>query len=126
MKIVAFCCEQSALGAIEEAAARQLQEVASLELHKVPCSGAIEIISLLKSLEDGADRVLVLACHDDACQYLWGNKRCEKRINYARQLLRKTGLDDSRLIMKRISNVQVMDLVNIIKEITNDQHIKNV
>jgi coenzyme F420-reducing hydrogenase delta subunit len=126
MKITAFCCEQSGWPAVEEARARQLCDFSQVQLFKVPCSGSLEVISILKSLEDGADKVLVLACHDDACQYLWGNKRCEKRIEYAKRLLHEAGLDDSRIIMKRISNVQTKEIVNIIQEIINSKQLNNV
>ena len=96
-KIVAFCCEQSGMPAAEMAKALNLKLPANLEIVSVPCSGSIETLQLLKALESGADGVAVFACHEENCQYLHGNVRIKGRVDYAKQIMAKIGLEGERL-----------------------------
>ena len=68
-----------------------------------PCSGRVETLHLLKALEGGADGVVVFACHEDNCQYLHGNVRLNSRVEYAKQILAKIGLEQERLELFRLA-----------------------
>ena len=96
-KIVAFCCEQSGLPAAEMAKTLKLKIPDNLELVPVPCSGRIETLYLLKALESGADGVVVFACYEENCRYLQGNVRLKGRVDYAKQIMAKIGLEQERL-----------------------------
>lgn len=102
-KIVAFCCEQSGVPAAEMAKRLNLKMPECLELVPVPCSGRIETLHLLKALEDGANGVVVFACHEENCRYLKGNVRLKGRVEYARQILAKIGLQQERLEIFRLA-----------------------
>lgn len=96
-KIVAFCCEQSGVHAAEMAKTLNLKMPEKLEIVPVPCSGRIETLFLLKALESGADGVVVFACYEENCQYLQGNVRLKGRVDYAKQIMVKIGLEKERL-----------------------------
>jgi coenzyme F420-reducing hydrogenase delta subunit len=96
-RIVAFCCDQSGGPALEMARTLGLALPPGLEVVAVPCSGRIETPSLLKALEEGADGVVVFACHEENCQSLKGNRRVRGRLDYARQMLERIGLEKERL-----------------------------
>jgi F420-non-reducing hydrogenase iron-sulfur subunit len=102
-KIVAFCCEQSGIPASEMSKSLLLGEgtylksVPNLEIRPVPCAGRIETVHLLTALEQGADGVLVFACHEENCQYRRGNIRAKKRLLYAGTLLENIGMDKARI-----------------------------
>jgi F420-non-reducing hydrogenase iron-sulfur subunit len=104
-KIVAFCCEQSGIPALEmsksllfgEGADLEISPLPNLEIRPVPCAGRIETVHLLTALEQGADGVLVFACHEENCQYRRGNIRAKKRLLYAGTLLEKIGMEKTRL-----------------------------
>ena len=68
-----------------------------LSLVAVPCSGKLEAHYFLETLAAGANGVLVLACAENACQYMEGSKRAQKRIQYARTWLEKLGIEPGRL-----------------------------
>lgn len=40
---------------------------ANIKLIKLPCSGRIEVIRLLKTFESGVDGVVVCGCLEDKC-----------------------------------------------------------
>lgn len=95
-KVVLFCCERSGCQAVKTAQDSGLIYNNELEIVKMPCSGAIESVDLLKALER-ADGVFVLACHKEVCQSLTGNLRAEGRINYLHSILEEIGFEKSRL-----------------------------
>lgn len=102
-KFVAFCCEQSGAPAAEMAKRLNLKMPERLELVPVPCSGRIETLHLLKALEEGADGVVVFACHEENCRYHRGNVRLKSRIAYAGQILASIGLQRERLDLCRLA-----------------------
>ncbi len=102
-KIVAFCCEQSGIPAAEMSRAMQLGPALksapslNLDIRPVPCAGRVETVHLLTALEQGADGVLIFACHEENCQYRRGNIRAKSRLLYAKTLLERIGMEKERL-----------------------------
>jgi len=96
-KIVAFCCDQSGYPAADMAGTLRLKLPENVEIVRVPCSGRIETIYLLKALEKGVDGVLIFACHEENCQFLRGNLRAKGRLSYAHRMLEKIGLEKERI-----------------------------
>ncbi len=103
-KIVAFCCEQSGvpasemrLGEVADLDLKSVPNLPNLEIRPVPCAGRIETVHLLTALEQGADGVLVFACHEENCQYRRGNIRAKSRLLYAGTMLERIGMEKARL-----------------------------
>lgn len=96
-KIVAFCCEQSGIPASEMSKSLPGEIYGNLEIRPVPCAGRIETVHLLTALEQGADGVLVFACHEENCQYRRGNIRAKSRLLYAGTLLERIGMEKVRI-----------------------------
>lgn len=71
--------------------------------YPMPCGGRVEAIHLLRALEAGADRVIVLTCPSGQCRYREGNIRARKRLKHASLLLKEVGLEPQRLEMKEVS-----------------------
>jgi|GEM_PF-624642 len=69
----------------------------SIRLFPMPCSGRIDVVHLLRALEEFADSVYVITCPEGACRYLEGNKRVKKRIEKARSIIEGIGLEKERL-----------------------------
>ena len=63
----------------------------------VPCTGRLQPEHILKAFESGASVVCVVACAEDNCHYLEGSKRCARRVEYIRSILRDIGLGGARL-----------------------------
>jgi F420-non-reducing hydrogenase iron-sulfur subunit len=79
----------------------------------LPCSSKIETSYLLKIIADGAEGVVVAACPEGCCQFMVGNVRAEKRINYARSLLDSAGMGAERLTLERGENLTAKDLLEL-------------
>lgn len=95
-RIVVFTCENSAWLASKHAAELGLSYPEKVELIKLPCSGRIDVIYFLKSLEK-ADGAAVLACQKENCKFLKGNLRAEKRVKQTRNLLGEIGIEEDRV-----------------------------
>jgi len=69
----------------------------SIRLFPMPCSGRIDIVHLLKALEEFADAVYIITCPEGSCRYLEGNKRVAKRVERARSIIECIGLEKERI-----------------------------
>jgi len=97
LNIVIFFCRQ--LDADQDINRRPLEkELGSrIKFFPLPCSGRIEALHLLRALEEGADKVYLITCPEDACRYSEGNLRAGKRLAFAQGLVREIGLEEERL-----------------------------
>jgi F420-non-reducing hydrogenase iron-sulfur subunit len=101
--IVAFCCENSAYPAADLAGKLGLHYSENLRIIQVPCAGRVDVIHILKALENGAAGVLVLGCEDGACRHITGNTRAKERVKYSSMLLKEINLDGRAVAMFNLS-----------------------
>jgi F420-non-reducing hydrogenase iron-sulfur subunit len=97
--IVCYCCTWCSYAAADLAGSMRLQYPTNVRIVKVPCTGRVDTIFLLKALEKGADGVFVSGCLLGDCHYLSGNFRARKRVTYVKELLEKIGMDPDRVEM---------------------------
>ncbi len=58
-QIVAFCCKYCAYAAADLAGSMRLSYPANVKVIQVPCTGRVDILHMLRAIEDGADGVYV-------------------------------------------------------------------
>jgi coenzyme F420-reducing hydrogenase delta subunit len=68
-----------------------------LKTVKLPCSGMVKDVFLLKAFEAGADAVVVLVCPEEQCRFVQGSIRARKRVEWVQNLLDEIGLSGRRL-----------------------------
>lgn len=96
----------------------RLQYPTNVEIIRVPCTGRVDIIHLLKALEDGADGVYAAGCEEGDCHYLTGNLKARKRVEYVQKVLEELGVEKERVAMYNLSAAQGPRFVEIAKEFT--------
>ena len=101
--IIAFCCHYCAYTAADMAGSQRLSYPPNIKIIRVPCSGKVDTIHLLKAFENGADGVYVAGCLEGDCHFKSGNVRSAKRVAYARKLLDSIGIGGERLEMINLS-----------------------
>lgn len=74
-----------------------------LQTVKLPCSGMVKDVFLLKAFETGADAVVVLVCPEEQCRYVQGSIRARKRVEWVQDLLDEIGLSGRRLSIFNLS-----------------------
>jgi F420-non-reducing hydrogenase iron-sulfur subunit len=90
----------------------------NVKVLKVPCTGRVDVIHMLKAFEQGADGVYVAGCLEGECHYLAGNLRAKKRVGYAKQLLDECGIGGERVAMYNLSSAQGQRFAQIAREMT--------
>ncbi len=90
----------------------------NVKVLKVPCTGRVDVIHILKALENGADGVYLAGCLEGECHYLVGNLRAKKRVGYAKQLLEECGIGGERVAMYNMSSAQGQRFAEIAREMT--------
>ncbi len=101
--IVAFCCHYCAYTAADMAGSQRRCYPPNVKIVRVPCSGKVDTIHILKAFEKGADGVYVAGCLDGDCHFKNGNIRAGRRVASVKRLLDEIGIGGERLEMVKIS-----------------------
>ncbi|SPF31442.1 MvhD-family protein [Syntrophobacter sp. SbD1] len=91
----------------------------NLRIVKVPCTGRVAAIHLLRAIEKGADGVFIAGCMEGDCHYQEGNLRAKKRVTYIRGLLESIGVDRERVAMYNLSAGMGPRFAEIAQEMTD-------
>jgi heterodisulfide reductase subunit A-like polyferredoxin/coenzyme F420-reducing hydrogenase delta subunit len=113
-KIVAFCCQNSAYEAGTAAKAFNYDLPDGLEMIKVPCAGKVDIQYILNALVEGADGVLVMACHHGNCKSESGNTYAKWRVNDAYKKLEQVGIEKGRLEFVTLASNMASDFARFV------------
>jgi coenzyme F420-reducing hydrogenase delta subunit len=117
-RIVAFCCNFCAYAAADLAGSMRLNYPANAKVIRLPCSGKVEIVYLLRAIEDGADGVMVIGCLEGDCHFINGNFRAKKRVAAARKLIEKAGIEPERIGMYNLSSAMAGKFAEAVKDMT--------
>lgn len=105
-QITVFACENSAYPAATAAAINGSQWERAVRLIRVPCVGKVDLRDVLRVLERGAEKVMILGCHLESCRYLSGSTRAGKRIERLNRELEKIGVDKKRVAFGQLASVE--------------------
>jgi coenzyme F420-reducing hydrogenase delta subunit len=82
----------------------RLSYPADIRIVRVPCTGKVDLIHILRAFEKGADGVSVVGCMEGDCHYNSGNFRAKKRVAQAKELLDTVGIGAERVQMYNLSS----------------------
>jgi F420-non-reducing hydrogenase iron-sulfur subunit len=82
----------------------RLKYPTSVKIVRVPCTGKVDVIHLLRSFEKGADGAYVVGCEEGSCQYTSGNFRARKRVEQVKRTLDAIGIGGERVHMYNLSS----------------------
>jgi coenzyme F420-reducing hydrogenase delta subunit len=102
----------------------RLEYPANVKIIRVPCSGKVDIMHLLRAIQKGADGVYVVGCLEGTCHYKEGNYRARERVNHVRMLLDEIGLEGDRVRMYNLSSGEGPTFAAFAKEMTD--HIRQL
>jgi len=96
-KVVAFLCNWCSYAGADLAGVSRIQYPPNVRIIRVPCSGRINPLFLLRALQNGADAVLVSGCHPGDCHYISGNLAARRKFALLKDLLLYVGLEPERV-----------------------------
>lgn len=102
-KLVAFVCNWCTYTGADLAGTSRLTMPPNVRIVRLPCTGRIDPLFVIKAFERGADGVLVSGCHPSDCHYTAGNYHARRRFAVFRELLDFMGIDSRRLTMSWVS-----------------------
>jgi quinone-modifying oxidoreductase, subunit QmoB len=105
-RILAFVCENDALPALDEAAARRMGYNPWVRVIPVRCLGAVNVVWIADSLSSGIDGVLLLGCRkgdDYQCHYIRGSELAEYRMGNVQETLQRLQLEADRIRVEEIA-----------------------
>jgi F420-non-reducing hydrogenase iron-sulfur subunit len=76
----------------------------SIKIIRVPCTGKVDALHLMRSFEKGADGVYLVGCREGDCHYERGNFRAKARVEQIRKILDAIGIGGHRLQMYHLSS----------------------
>jgi F420-non-reducing hydrogenase iron-sulfur subunit len=117
-RIVAFVCNWCTYAGADLAGTSRTAYAPNVRIIKLPCTGRIDPLFVLKAFEGGADGVLVSGCHPGDCHYTSGNFHARRRWAIFRRLLEMTGIDDRRLFFSWVSAAEGQKFADLINDIT--------
>ena len=121
-RIIGFLCNWCSYGGADTAGVGRLGQPTDLRVIRVPCSGRINPLFILKALMGGADGVLVSGCHPRDCHYAEGNFYARRRLEMCKNLLPAAGIDPERFEYTWVSASEGQRWQHVVTEFTRRIH----
>jgi coenzyme F420-reducing hydrogenase delta subunit len=119
-KIIAFLCNWCSYVGADLAGTSRIEYPATMRIIRVPCTGRVDPVFIVKSLQSGADGVLVSGCHPGDCHYGQGNYYARRRMMMFRRLLEFVGIDPRRLQMSWVSASEGQKWADVVTAVTEE------
>jgi len=117
-KIVAFLCTWCSYAGADLAGTGRNQYPPNIRVIRIPCSGRINPMYIIKALLEGADGVMVSGCHPGDCHYLVGNYYARRRFVVLKKLLTTAGIEPDRVHFTWVSASEGARFADVVKEVT--------
>lgn len=117
-RVIAFCCNECAYAAADLAGISRMQSPPNVQIVRLPCTGKIDMVYILRTFELGADGVFVAGCLKDQCHYIDGNLKAEAQVTFLKNILEAIGFGGDRLEMYFMSAAMATRFVEVAKEFT--------
>ena len=102
----------------------RLSYPSSIKIIRVPCTGKVDILHILRAFEKGADGVYAVGCMEGDCHFNSGNFRARKRVEQAKKLLETVGVGGERVRMFNLSSAEGPLFAEYAREM--DQRIRDL
>jgi len=119
-RLVAFVCNWCTYAGADLTGTSRLAYAPHVRVLKLPCTGRIDPLFVLKAFEGGADGVLISGCHPGDCHYSSGNYHARRRWAVFRRLLSLTGIDERRLQFSWVSAAEGQKFADLVNRITDE------
>lgn len=123
-KITAFVCTWCTYAGADLTGTSRIKYATNVNVVRLPCTGRIDYMLILKAFARGADGVIVSGCHPGDCHYTAGNYHARRRWIVFRELMEAVGIDLRRIHFAWVSaaeGAKWADLVNDV--VTNVREI---
>ena len=117
---MAFLCNWCSYAGADLAGVSRLQYPPNIRVIRVPCSGRVNPLFILRALRQGADGVLVSGCHPGDCHYLSGNYFARRKFALLKNLLEYVGIEPGRVQFSWVSASEGSKFSQLVSEVTQE------
>ncbi|WP_461211199.1 hydrogenase iron-sulfur subunit [Desulfocurvus sp. DL9XJH121] len=96
LKIIGFLCNWCSYGGADTAGVSRFDQPTDLRVIRLPCTGRMDPLFVLRSFMAGADGVLVSGCHPNDCHYTSGNFYARRRMELLKNFMPILGIEPDR------------------------------
>jgi F420-non-reducing hydrogenase iron-sulfur subunit len=118
-RIVGFLCNWCSYAGADMTGTSRISYPASIRIIRVPCSGRVDPLYVLKAFQEGADGVLVAGCHPGDCHYGDGNYYARRRYTLMHSFLDFVGIEAGRLRIDWVSAAEGNRFAQVVAELTD-------
>ena len=118
-KIIAFLCNWCSYAGADLAGTSRLQYPPNIRIIRLPCSGRINPLYIIKALADGADGVLISGCHPGDCHYISGNMYARRKFTMLKKILSLAGYEEDRVNFTWVSASEGNRFADVVTNVTN-------
>ena len=119
-KIIAFVCNWCTYAGADLTGTSRIKYSPEVRMIRLPCTGRIDFMLLLKAFDQGADGVIVSGCHPGDCHYTSGNFHARRRWIIFRELMEFVGIDTRRVFFAWISAAEGAKWAEFVNSVTDE------
>lgn len=117
-KVIGFLCNWCSYAGADVAGTSRMDYPHNIRIIRVPCSGRVDPLFVLKCFQRGADGVLVSGCHPGDCHYTEGNYHARRRFALLREFLDYLGIAKERLRLEWVSASEGQRFAELVSDFT--------
>ena len=119
-KLLGFLCRWCSYAAADLAGTSRQKYPPNIRIIRVPCSGRVDPLFLIKVLRLGFDGVLLSGCHPGDCHYQTGNYYARRRMSITKKFLEYLGIEPQRVTLSWLSASEAGKLTELLSEMTRE------
>lgn len=117
-KIIAFVCNWCTYAGADLTGTSRIKYAENVRIVRLPCTGRIDFMLLMKAFARGADGIIVSGCHPNDCHYTSGNFHARRRWITFRTLMDFMGIDIRRVFFSWVSAAEGAKWAELVNTIT--------
>jgi len=115
-RIVVFACNWCSYPAADAAGINRMQYPPNVRIIRTMCMGRVDPAFIIKSLEMGADGVLVTGCHFEDCHYSFGARNAAEQYKKIEKIVQLLGFEKGRIRQEFISAAEFPKFARVVNE----------
>jgi len=117
--VLAILCRWCSYAGADLTGSSRISYPPNIRVLRVPCSGRVDPLFILRALRSGLDGVLVSGCHPGDCHYTAGNYNARRKFAILARLLEFVGIDPRRVQFSWVSASEGDKFAKVVTEVVS-------
>jgi len=117
--VLAILCRWCSYAGADLTGSSRISYPPNIRVLRVPCSGRVDPLFILRALRSGLDGILVSGCHPGDCHYTAGNYNARRKFAILARLLEFVGIDPRRVQFSWVSASEGDKFAKVVTEVVS-------